>query len=297
MQLYERGLIDLDESINQYLPFDIKNPNFPDRKITVRMLLQHKSSLIDNETAYRSTFTIFTGSPDPEMTLEELARAYFLDGGDLYDQEANFSKKLPGKEFNYSNVAFGLLGYMVEQVSGQAFNVYCTENIFAPLGMQSTGWMSTDINLDKLAVQYDGKTRLSPYSVASYPDGALKTSVKDYSKFLMAMMNGGYYKGQRILKASTVKEMMPENPAENLVWMPDILSTFFIDAKDQYLQGHSGGDPGSATLVGFNADNGNGVIVFMNGAPSLISPSPLLLLKLLNYRSLYKRLVKEAGLF
>lgn len=62
MQLYEKGFLNLDVSINEYLPFDIKNPNFPNQKITVRMLLQHKSSLIDNEPAYRSTFTIFSGS-------------------------------------------------------------------------------------------------------------------------------------------------------------------------------------------------------------------------------------------
>ena len=124
MQLYEKGLIDLDASINRYLPFEIVNPNFPDKKITVRMLLQHKSSLIDNDPVYRSTFTILSGTPDPEMTLEELARNYYLEGGDLYDAAANFSNIHPGEEQSYSNIAFGLLGFIVEQVSRQAFNVY-----------------------------------------------------------------------------------------------------------------------------------------------------------------------------
>ena len=296
MQLYERGLIDLDTSINDYLPFDIKNPNFPVYKITVRMLLQHKSSLIDNQDAYRETFSIFRGTPDPDITLEDLLKRYYLAGGDMYDREANFSKKKPGEEADYSNIAFGLLGYIAEQVTGQPFNVYCAENIFVPLGMSSTGWFTTEIDLENFAVMYDGGAPLKPYGVASYPDGGLKTTVIDYSKFLIAMMNGGIYQGQRILKQSSVREMMPENPDENLVIAPDVFADLFINTKGHPVPGHLGGDPGVATFSGFNPENGTGMIIFMNGAQSLISPSPFLILKMMNIRSPYHRLAVEAGL-
>ena len=86
---------------------------------------------------------------------------------------------------------FGLLGSVVERVSGQAFNTYCEENIFLPLGLTSTGWFSAEIKLERMAVLYDGETTLKPYAVASYPDGGLKTTVIDFSRFLIAMMNGG----------------------------------------------------------------------------------------------------------
>jgi len=296
MQLYEKGLIDLDASINRYLPFGIVNPNFPEEQITVRMLLQHKSSLIDNEPVYRSTFTIDSGAPDPEMTLEELARNYYLEDGDLYDPAENFSEIHPGGEQSYSNIAFGLLGFVVEQVSGQAFNAYCRENIFLPLGMASTGWFSTEINAERMAVLYDGEIRLKPYGVASYPDGGLKTTIIDFSKFLIAIMNGGEYGRQRILKTATVKEMMPDNPEDNLVWVPDVFSELFVDTNGRPVPGHLGGDPGVSTFAGFNPLNGTGMIVFMNGATSLIAPSPFLILKMANYRSPYKRLGIEAGL-
>lgn len=172
MQLREQGLIDLDASINEYLPFEIANPNFPTSKITARMLMQHKSSLIDNEEAYRSTFTIFRGSQDPDMSLEALVRNYYLEGGMLYDPEANFSKTPPGEARDYSNIAFGLLGFIAERVTGVAFNDYCAEKIFAPLQMTSTGWFTFEIDVGALAVPYDGENRLKPYGVASYPDGA-----------------------------------------------------------------------------------------------------------------------------
>ena len=297
MQLYEKGLIDLDVSINQYLPFEIVNPNFPNHTITVRMLLQHKSSLIDSDPAYRSTFTILRGSPDPDMTLEQLVRNYYLVGGNLYDREGNFSKKQPGEEEDYSNVAFGLLGFIAEQVTGQAFNVYCNENIFSSLGMTSTGWFTTEIDLENFSVQYDGETPLKPYGVASYPDGGLKTTVSDFSKFLIAIMNGGEYHGQRILKQSSVDEMMPENPDDNLVWAPDVFSDLMVDTDGHPVPGHLGGDPGVSSFVGFNASKDRGVIVFMNGSQSLISPSPFMLVKMMNYRAPYRRLAKEAGLF
>jgi CubicO group peptidase (beta-lactamase class C family) len=231
------------------------------------------------------------------MSLEELVRSYFLVGGHLYDPEANFLKKRPGEEMSYSNIAFGLLGFIVEQVTGQAFNTYCNENIFIPLGMQSAGWMTADINRQNLAVQYDGEEKIKPYSVASYPDGALKISVKDYSKFLIAMMNGGSYNGRRLLKETTVNKMMPENPADNLVWNPEVMANYFIEVEDQNVQGHGGGDPGTVTLAAFNPENGNGLIIFMNGAPALISPSPFLMLEMLNYRSIFNRLAIEAGLY
>lgn len=296
MQLVENGLIDLDVSVNKYLPFKITNPNFPDEQITVRMLLQHKSSLIDNDPVYRGTFTILNGAPDPEMSLEELVRRYYLQDGDLYDSEANFSKTGPGREQDYSNFAFGLLGFIVEQVSGQPFNVYCNEHIFVPLGMASTGWFSTEINLDRMAVQYDGDTRLRPYAAASYPDGGLKTTVTDFSKFVIAIINGGQYKGQRVLQAATVKQMMPDDPEGNLVWSPDVFSELFIDSKERPIAGHLGGDPGVSTFVGFSLSDKTGMIIFMNGATSLISPSPFLSLQMMNYRAPYKRFGIKAGL-
>jgi CubicO group peptidase (beta-lactamase class C family) len=295
MQLYEQGLIDLDASIDNYLPFKISTPHFPQMPITVRMLLQHKSSLIDNVPLIRNTFTILTGQPDPATTLGEFARAYYPSNGQWYDEDKNFSQKLPGEEYSYSNGAFALLGYMVEQVSGQPFNEYCRDNIFAPLDMKTAGWFSTEIDLENMAVQYDGGTRLKPYSYATYPAGALKISIRDYAKFMHAIMHGGVYNGHRILAESSVKEMLPENQTETLVWEQDVLtSEYLIDTKGQYVTGHSGGDPGTLGLVAFNPKTGNTFIFFMNGSYSLMNPWHL---RMLNMPSFVKRIAKEAQLF
>lgn len=292
MQLYENGLIDLDSSINNYLPFEIVNPHSPGQEITVRMLLQHKSSLIDDDPVLKSTYTIESGLADPAVTLEEFVRAYFLEGGKWYDAEKNFSKKTPGEEHSYSNAGFGLLGYIVEYVSGEPFNEYSNDNIFTPLGMESSGWLAKEINLENMTVHYDQGNPLKPYSFPSYPDGALKTTALDYSKFLMAMMNGGVYKGQRILEESTVKEMLPENREENLVWTNDALGEFLvINTKDQKIQGHAGGDPGVFSVVYFNPENDRGVVLFVNSTTALLG------FKVFNIISIVNRLGREAQLY
>ena len=290
MQLVEQGLLDLDVSINQYLPFDIVNPHFPDAIITSWMLLQHRSSLIDDELAYRGLFTIPTGAPDPEMSLQDLARRYYLEGGELYSEEGNFGRWAPGQERSYSNVAFGLLGFLVEQVSGEPFNAYCNKHIFQPLSMTSTGWFSSEVDMRELAVPYDGDVRLAPYTAASYPDGGLRTTVADFSKFMIALTNGPIQGGPRILRAETLNAMRPDRSEDTLVWDPDVFSDFLVDTKDHPVPGHSGFDPGIATLTGFNSLNGRGLIVFMNGSQSLVTPSPFFLWKMINYRAPFRRL-------
>ncbi len=58
IQLYEQGLFDLDDDVNDYLPFNLRNPNYPDINISFRMLLAHQSSLSDYNIA--RTFLFFS---------------------------------------------------------------------------------------------------------------------------------------------------------------------------------------------------------------------------------------------
>ena len=62
MQLYEQGLFDLDDDVNDHLPFELRNPNFPDDPITIRMLLSHTSSLNTNTQQQYYWFN-FSGDP------------------------------------------------------------------------------------------------------------------------------------------------------------------------------------------------------------------------------------------
>jgi len=83
MQLYDQGLFDLDDDVNNFLPFSLRNPNFPDIPITFRMILSHRSSLA-SDNSDRLCSSIIPGDPDipsyPHPWLED----YLTPGGSAY---------------------------------------------------------------------------------------------------------------------------------------------------------------------------------------------------------------------
>ena len=74
LKLYEKGLVDLDEDISKYLGFTVRNPKFPDDKITLRMILTQTSSIIDDGALVDGLYKGYDGSncTDDYITLKEL---------------------------------------------------------------------------------------------------------------------------------------------------------------------------------------------------------------------------------
>jgi CubicO group peptidase (beta-lactamase class C family) len=124
MQLYEQGKVQFDDPVQQYLP-DFNTANDPQRaKVTVRMLLTHTSGE--------------TGDVD-------LKDPWGLDGA---DKTEGIRRALttplesgPGERFRYSDINFILLGALIENVTGEAEDVYVQQHVFAPLGMEETRYL------------------------------------------------------------------------------------------------------------------------------------------------------------
>ncbi|MCS6835695.1 MAG: beta-lactamase family protein [Anaerolineae bacterium] len=115
LQLTEQGLINLDAPLQTYLPdFTTQNPDWAAR-ITVRHLLNHTSGL--SELRYDATQDKRLG----DNLVTSFASAQ-------HDAE-------PGEQFAYFNANYELLGRIVEVVSGQPYNAYMRERVFAPAGM------------------------------------------------------------------------------------------------------------------------------------------------------------------
>jgi CubicO group peptidase (beta-lactamase class C family) len=114
MQLWEDGLIKLDQNINDFFPpgFQVINPKQPDAVITVRMLLNHTSSLVDDLDRLLSLCT----EGDSQIQLDTLLINYFTPGGEYYDS-ANFSDSIPGEKYEYSNMGTCLLALIVENLT------------------------------------------------------------------------------------------------------------------------------------------------------------------------------------
>ncbi len=270
MILHEQGKVNLDDDISDYLPFEVRNPTFNDTPITFRMLLSHTSSIVDS-SAYDRFYTLKETPvlPDSPISLEDFIKDYFYTEGEWYDTEENFLKEAPGAAYSYSNMGYGLLGYLVERISGMPFDQFCKQEIFEPLGMDHTAWLFKDVDMSLMAIPYGYNDLLREpkpfgfYGYPTYPDGSLKTSVNEFARFLSVFVNEGRtFEGEQFLKPETVKEMLTlhnfpgiDSPAAvGLAWHSD---------GESYL--HTGGDPGISTFVYFNPETDRAIIFFANG--------------------------------
>lgn len=257
MQLFEQGLINLDADINDYLQISIRNPNYPDKKITVRMLLTHTSGLAWPVDDYEVPGFYNYYPLDSAPPLNEWIPEYVLPNGDHYTT-AVWKKTVPGERELYSNIGTAILAYLVEVISGMDFNTYCTQNIFTPLEMNSTSYAYSDLNMSKVVnIYWENYRRIEPYRQLHFPAQSLKTTMEDYSHLLIAYMNGGTYKGIRILQESTIEQILKiNNPASGrcIIWQKTVGSWYQ----------HQGGEPGAAAQVEFHPGKKVAVIIFSN---------------------------------
>jgi len=199
LQLAERGLVDIDQDIGLYLPFNVRNPKFPRSPVTTRMLLTHSSGLTGPKTDEELPAFYDWFDPDSAPPLGLTMMEYLLPGGAHY-VPAVWKDKAPGRRELYSNLGASLLAYLVECVSGEDFSSYCRNHIFLPLGMPETSYRIADLNAQLLAVRYmEDSGPIPHYTRRDYPGGQVKSSVEEFSHFLAAWMNEGVYDQTRIL--------------------------------------------------------------------------------------------------
>ena len=288
MQLWERGKLRLDDDVGAYLSFAIRNPTRPHVPITFKQLLTHTSSIKDG-AAYGAAYAC----GDSPVALGTWLEQYLAPGGEYFAPEENFHPWSPGSAWSYSNVAYGLLGHLVESIAGAPFPAYCKEFIFDPLEMKETSWLLSDIDLSKHAIPYgftsggvvrgpdwtEPVVRENPsvappiqrgeyepncfYNHPNYPDGFLRTSVRQLSRFLRAYLNLGLCDDRRILQERTIREMLRPHRMENervqgLTWYG------YHRQRESVTWEHSGGDPGINTNIKFRLSDGIGSIAFTN---------------------------------
>ena len=265
LQLYEQGLFDLDDDVNEYLPFTLRNPNYPTCNITFRMLLSHHSSINDhsllNWWEYNIYFKSFPVPKDPYPWLEDV----LVPDGKFYNPIV-WNNYPPGGYGNYSNVGFILLGYLLERLTNQTFEQYCQDNILTPLQMLNTSFHPDSLDEDQLAIPYVRILRL--YIPLRHYDynyvtaaGGVRSTLEDLSIFLLAHMNDGEYNGVRILDEETIELMHTiqyPNSRYGLGWIVNSMD----DGSTR--EGHTGGAPGGTALMMMSSSENFGVIFFIN---------------------------------
>jgi CubicO group peptidase (beta-lactamase class C family) len=224
MQLVEQGKIDLDADVNQYLDFKI--PPREGKPITMRNLMQHTAGFEEQAKG------VITENPKAP-SFEALLKAWV--------PQRVFA---PGTTPAYSNYGASLAGYIVQRLSGESFESYIEKHVFEPLDMKySTFRQPLPPELVPLMSRGYRVASGEPQAfeiIGPSPAGSLSSPGEDMAHFMIAHLQGGEYRGRRILAATTA-EMMHNTP---LTMLPPLnrmeLGFFETNINGREVIGHLG---------------------------------------------------------
>lgn len=187
MQLNEKGLVDLQDSISKYIP-EVAHGD----KITIHNLLSHTSGLMN----FTESPDFFTINSNKAMDMVKI----------INDSPLMFN---PGEDFHYSNTNYLLLGILVEKLSGMSYDDYLYENIFKPLNMMDTGISYKDNNTYD-ATAYSGHIEVAPIDDElllgkAHGAGSMYSTVEDLYRWDRALDRGD------LLKEETIEKIFAEH--------------------------------------------------------------------------------------
>ncbi len=287
LKAQEMGKLNLDDPINDYLPYPVINPHFPDDTITIRHLTTHTSSIVDTEVYDRESYIMSaqqhesggrdqTTPDDFKPTSGDLPMATFLQNvlhqdGEWYSPEG-FLERRPGSFFDYTNIGATLAAQVIEYATGENYADFTTKHILRPLKMSASGWSFEDIDFAQHSTMYgDSVTEIPFYSLVTYPDGGLLTSSADFGLYLQELIRG-YAGNGTILRAESYRSFyekqmndshFEERDAE---WIYNDEYDFgvFIGFSAQGYIGHTGGDPGVSSFMFFDEEKKIGRYLVIN---------------------------------
>ncbi len=241
MMLYDEGKIKLTDPVSKFIPgfahpkvvntFNAADSSYTTvpakREITIKNLLTHTSGIdyagigAEEMKAIYAKAGLAPGFGSDTMHLQNMVNLLAVQP--LINQ--------PGEKFTYS-LSVDVLGRVVEIVSGMPLDEFFRNRIFEPLGMSDTYFylpknkqnrLVTIYTVDSTGKLIEGSSQFRKFS--NYPlmshgtyfagGAGLSSTVADYAKFLQLMLQDGEYKGQQLLKKSTV-ELMTSNQIDTI---------------------------------------------------------------------------------
>jgi CubicO group peptidase (beta-lactamase class C family) len=224
MQLYEQGAFLLTDPVDRFIPSwrDLRvavqrdgrviDAVAPERPISVKDALMHTTglpSLMGTDNPIDVKFSAEQREAGPGATLESLCEI-------LSHHPLKFQ---PGTHWNYG-LSTNICARLVEILSGQPFDEYLANEIFAPLGMVDTGFFVPDASIERFSANYDHR-RGGPPALGDDPEtsnfrrppsllsgaGGLVSSTPDYLAFCRMLVRGGELDGHRIIGRKTLELM------------------------------------------------------------------------------------------
>jgi CubicO group peptidase (beta-lactamase class C family) len=262
LQQMEKGKFKLDDRVNDYLTdFKIQGED-PQHPITFRHLLTHTSGLPGDFGG----FPVWGDTVPPSLE-EYLGKSLKVT-------------KPPMTEVVYSNMAYTLIGYLVQKFSGVPFKQYIQENIFKPMEMDSTAFEPRPDMEERLSIPYrfDTATQTQMASVrvkaSVWPAGIVYGTVLNQANWLITNLNGGVFKQKRLISEPTMQQMFTrqydqfKGPIEG-IWGNENAGfglTWWVQVRDgDHYFAHSGSVQGYTAFLLGNRDRKLGFAILTNG--------------------------------
>lgn len=270
LKLRDEGKLKLDDPAYLYIP-EMKGMKYLTRDatpVTIKNLLTHTAGYPED-------------NPWGDRQLADKDEQLIA----LYKKGVSFSHN-PGLAYEYSNLGFATLGYIIKKVTGKTYENYITENILKPLGMTHTYWEYTKVPKDKLAYGYrwiDNKWVEQPllHDGTYGAMGGLITTIEDFSKYMAAHLNAWPPRDDAEagpIKRSSIREMQYpwdistlNANAKTTTGRPCPNVTAYCyglrwekDCDNRIYVGHTGGLPGFGSQWNIMPEYGIGVVCFAN---------------------------------
>jgi CubicO group peptidase (beta-lactamase class C family) len=200
MQLHEKGMLDIDRPVVEYLPeFSIQCRPGDLSRITARTLMTHHSGLP-----------------------ADCCRDYWSDDPHAFRKVLEYLKEFhltfpPNTAFSYSNLATALMGVLIERISRLSYPEYIERNILRPLGMKDSASTAGGACTALLSKAYAYGHEAEDPSFRDAPAGAIFSNALDMARFISMVLANGSYQGASILQSRTLAEMLrPQNAGVKL---------------------------------------------------------------------------------
>jgi len=255
MQLVQQDKLNLNDKVQELVPeVDINNPWRETDPVLIKHLLEHTSGFDDmhfNE--------MYNTKDDPQMPLQD---ALAVNPG------SRNVRWRPGTRYSYSNPGYGVVGYIIEKVTGRRYEEYLEHEVMEPLGMEWSSFTYSDSVRKQLLQGYQGD-----YSPVDYqhiylrPSGALHTSPNEMARFVRMMLNDGTLDGYSVISDSLLKRM--ETPKTSLAAKHGFKRGYGLGINHSETQGypnynHGGGIAGFISKYMYFPEHDLGFALFVN---------------------------------
>ena len=260
LKLQDDGRINLYSRLQDVAPeIPVKNRWASTNPVRVVNLLEHSAGFDDMEFS-----EVYNRHDRWDYPLLEVFKRF---------QEPEDVRWPPGTRFSYSNPGFGIVGYLIEKVSGQPFDAYIQQNVLAPLEIRVGDFRITDANRAALAQGYEGNPpRAIPYkNIYLRPAGDMKASPGELAKLVQFFLRRGRAGDVQLLKPETIARMeFPEtiSSAKNGLRLGYGLANYTESEGGVITHGHDGGIDGFISTYRYMPEQNWGYVVLLNSTVS-----------------------------